>query len=978
MKRLNLLILTVAMMASAVALHAQNNYYDLTSYYLENTTFDNRVDFGLQSTGNQNNLFNELPGWEKASSGSTTMLVGATFNYGTGATFAGFSVPATGPDGSAEGACLALSAAFTRTVAYAQTIQLPAGDYLLVALSRNCNPNASAGQSLLGWIPTTTDDNNSEALSALTDFDNDEWLADTIRFSLATPTKGQIRIGFKASSGIQSAQAAPVFDHVRLLRTTPYSEETDVTGEVPVVKTDKRFARGATMAFGRMTATISDGTINERGFCWSEQPNPTVNDATTTEYLNNNGQIFWLRNLKPATKYYMRAYAKTEGHRVGYGEVIKFYTLPKGQITFTIRDGEKTNTERIRKATQTAVDWWNNLPEMRGFSPNIGYAEGTPTADCSYGGWMRVGPNQSYQRPGTIMHEMLHGCGVIPWAGTEWAKFDLRSGTSNAAGYATGSGLWLGDRVTEVLRFWDNSSTAQLNGDYQHMWPYGINGASEDNGSDVLYIGNSLICQALGEDGLQHTSQLFAEPYYALNQEDTLKYYLKCEDEGRGLYTAYLIPTTTGTLQWRDMTSAEAIANDSTAWTITFTPNNQFYQLRNVATGQYLTYQSGIRTAAHNTPTANDDFQLMRGRVDVSGMRGYWIIHPTSNWTPPCLQASANGATQSATFNIANSATVQRWLIMTADEMSTFEEAAMAQLRRQVSDALKEIHTLASVPHREDEPGADQLFADALQQIELTMQQASATSELTSLISQARQAAMEFLASVTPTDLSQPFDLSWLVEDRGMDTVKAWQGTSPSLSYSCAEFYQTTFDFYQTLNGLPAGTYQLRVQGFQRPGTSSDAYSAYAAGQNKVTTYLYAGESSERLAHIASEAQQRSIGGSESTVGSGLYMPNNMHAASLYFARGLYDNSVATRLEEPSASLRIGLRSSSMPDAYWSIFDNVRLYYFGTTPLDELQGLTTVMSDNSQSPIYYDMLGRRVKTLNSGIYVSNGKKIIIP
>ena len=36
------------------------------------------------------------------------------------------------------------------------------------------------------------------------------------------------------------------------------------------------------------------------------------------------------------------------------------------------------------------------------------------------------------------------------------------------------------------------------------------------------------------------------------------------------------------------------------------------------------------------------------------------------------------------------------------------------------------------------------------------------------------------------------------------------------------------------------------------------------------------------------------------------------------------------------------------------------------------------MSDDSQSPIYYDLQGRRVKTLNSGIYVSKGKKIIIP
>ena len=80
--------------------------------------------------------------------------------------------------------------------------------------------------------------------------------------------------------------------------------------------------------------------------------------------------------------------------------------------------------------------------------------------------------------------------------------------------------------MTAVVRFLDNNTTGTLNGDYQHMWPYGINGANEDNGSDILYIGNSLICQALGEDGLQHTSKEFAQPYYALNQEDNIKYYI--------------------------------------------------------------------------------------------------------------------------------------------------------------------------------------------------------------------------------------------------------------------------------------------------------------------------------------------------------------------------------------------------------------------------------------------------------------------
>ena len=192
------------------------------------------------------------------------------------------------------------------------------------------------------------------------------------------------------------------------------------------------------------------------------------------------------------------------------------------------------------------------------------------------------------------MHEMLHGVGVIPWAGTQWSKYDLRS-SKNGDGY--GSGYWLGDRVTEVLSFWDNKDFEQLNGDYQHMWPYGINGAHEDNGSDVLYIGNGLVCQALGEDGLEHTDKHFAEPYYAIDVEDNVKYYLKSENEDRGFYTSYLVENEDGSLTWKEIALSDLASQDEAAWYITFTPENQFYQLRNAKTGNYL-YLNRILTPA--------------------------------------------------------------------------------------------------------------------------------------------------------------------------------------------------------------------------------------------------------------------------------------------------------------------------------------------------------------------------------------------
>ena len=246
----------------------------------------------------------------------------------------------------------------------------------------------------------------------------------------------------------------------------------------PTVTSDTRFARGATMAFGRIKSAVTNGgpTITKRGFCIAENPNPTIDDSVSTKTLSNNGTIYYFVNLKPATKYYMRAYATNQSGVTGYGEVIKFYTLPKGNVTYGYNNGgSSAENTRINNALIQACDLFSNLTSIKKHF-DVGYGSGTPTADCNYRDtpWMNVGPNQSYQKTGTIMHEMQHGLGVISYS-TQWCGSILRSGN--------GTGYWLGDRVSEFLDFWDNTTGSRLNGDTQHMWPYGINGAQEDDGT---------------------------------------------------------------------------------------------------------------------------------------------------------------------------------------------------------------------------------------------------------------------------------------------------------------------------------------------------------------------------------------------------------------------------------------------------------------------------------------------------------------
>lgn len=766
------------------------------------------------------------------------------------------------------------------------------------------------------------------------------------------------------------------------------------TAWAQTVTTDKRFVRGATMAFGRMTVSgIATSQIAEQGFCYStEKAEPTVDDQTTKAYLNNSGRIYWLKELTPATKYYMRAYVKTKSGEAIYGDVIKFYTIPKGNITWNFHNrGDAATEKRISDAVNSACDYFNNMTcVVKTF--DVTYSPGTPTADCNYTDqpWMNVGANTSYQRCGTIMHEMEHGLGVIPYS-TQWSGNVLRSGN--------GTGYWLGDRVTEALCFWDNNTTSQLNGDTQHMWPYGINGAHEDNGSEVLYLANAMLCQALGEDGLEHTGSHFADPYYAINVEDNVKYYLKNENEDRGFYTSYLVENEDGTLSWKEIALADLASQDEAAWYITFTPENQFYQLRNAKTGNYL-YLNGNTVKTIGTASGNTDFHVMKARVDAvdtktenPNPRGYWLLHHAAR-NPRALAAAANGRVATETFNIRNNATTQRWLILTAEEAAEVDNVGIGAFRKQVADILSQLRELRSVPHSEDTEGTDETLDRVIAEVESQAASATSSAQVSQLVEQARQAVFNFLANATPTDIEQPFNVSLLIMNPGLDETEGWVG-APTMNYSCGEFFEVAFDFNQTLTNMPAGTYVLHAQAFQRAGLAETAYRAYINGTtSRISTFLYAGSHSVRVHNICDYGQEKKLGvGNEQEVGDPvIYIPNDMRSAANYFKQGFYDNEVATEIKEDGSELKIGIRCKNGNTHYWSIFDNFRLFYYGSMPLDVVTGVeayTQPFTDGkgTVATSIYDLSGRKVGEVSGrqslplqlpkGIYIFNGKKVVV-
>jgi hypothetical protein len=462
------------------------------------------------------------------------------------------------------------------------------------------------------------------------------------------------------------------------------------------VSTNPDHTRGATLAYsGGTVATANLSNISEKGVCWSTTHNPTIADNKVAATGTAATFLCRMNNLLPATLYYVRAYAISTTNEANYGEEIKIITIPKGNNTFTMNIDSASNPDhfrRIKAAMTSACDYHDNLTSIVS-QKSVNYGSGTPTAEASYGGWMRFGPNASYQRTGTALHEMAHTVGV----GTQsmWSNTNLHA-----------NNIWLGERTTKVLKtmlpLHKNTTYPEVHGDTQHFWPFGINGAQEDDGTDLLYVMNSLLVQAMGEDGLPPVSSYnFATPAYTLDINEGKKYYIKGEDVRAGRDSSFVVEDAQGKLVCRKMTAAQALNEDSAAWYIIFKPQSRYYTIQNVATGKYFLYStsgiglqnagqgnaaSGISTA--NVPSnANAWFQLLASRTSTRignnaisvQAKGFWIVHPASTPTPSCFAANSVGTIATQNFNISNTATLQRWLLLSEDEIADFEMAVNAQ-----------------------------------------------------------------------------------------------------------------------------------------------------------------------------------------------------------------------------------------------------------------------------------------------------------
>lgn len=467
-------------------------------------------------------------------------------------------------------------------------------------------------------------------------------------------------------------------------------------GTAPKVSSTNHYApTGSTEALVR--ASMTGSNILERGVCWSTEHNPTVLNDRTTEYHQLNGYIFHIRNLKPATVYYVRPYIMNKTYMVAYGDEVKIVTHPKGTCVGTWNNGAPTEEANIRcrTAINQTIEYFNQWTGIRGFTLTGNYGAQTQTADCSYGGWMRIGPNPGNQAIGTVIHETGHGVGV----GTHWRWNNCTDTRESEGKY----GKWLGREANDMLHFLENNydaTTCYMRGDAVHGWgnnatyDWFVNGADKDKHLELQYLGGCCLLYALFIDGLCPTSN---HPNglsgYTYNFDSEKKYYLMCKNADYGLGSGLLYARSSSATGWNEFLTKEEVG-DEAAWYIEYDATKGYYIFKNVSNGRYLTHASGSTSiglkniTGSKKPSDTEFFQLMPDRTDVTlkadskqiKTHGYWFTwYDNGNKSIEAGKMGAlYGSIKQSAFDFSNKATAQQWIIISEDELEKYIEIAIA------------------------------------------------------------------------------------------------------------------------------------------------------------------------------------------------------------------------------------------------------------------------------------------------------------
>ena len=183
-----------------------------------------------------------------------------------------------------------------------------------------------------------------------------------------------------------------------------------------------------------------------------------------------------------------------------------------------------------------------------------------------------------------------------------------------------------------------------------------------------------------------------------------------------------------------------------------------------------------------------------------------------------------------------------------------------------------------------------------------------------------------------------------------------WQ---PAYGTDFCEMWQATGYHTQTITDLPEGIYKVTMQGFERAGGWATCNTLGAKGYEITTATLSANGEEVNLKSWYSDK-------------TGENNPNNTGEAVAKFGEGKYMNELYTYVGA-DGTLTLMVNKPSHVGDNWMLFNNFTLTRYAEVDT----GIDMTTDNRQQTTVIYDLMGRKVESPAKGIYIVNGKKVIM-
>lgn len=266
---------------------------------------------------------------------------------------------------------------------------------------------------------------------------------------------------------------------------------------------------------------------------------------------------------------------------------------------------------------------------------------------------------------------------------------------------------------------------------------------------------------------------------------------------------------------------------------------------------------------------------------------------------------------------------------------------------------------------------------------------------------------------------ANPVDFTALINNASYDEdLSGWTcDAAPTRNSDAgnAELFNTNYDYYQEISGLPAGIYRVAVTGFFRAGSAAEEWARkdsvkysrafiYAIGENGTMNNKALARLSEHYLESAAEETGYAVVKTDTVPDTDIYnytlLANTMPVAGDMFAQNLYvpdavtgEGNVATVKVGEDGKLRIGLyKKVETSGNDWTIWDDWKLWYFGPNSAllpsgdndkyEEEQGIAIVNLDKAIRVETFTLDGRKVTSKQRGIVIQrmtmpDGSSVVI-